>query len=821
MWLQPLLLSQVDDCTVPSTFAQLRSRPWFCRGSDDLAKCLGAGHTLGQTSPGLCRGRWQWYQLNTEQLHQVPGYTIDADGRWVRVTAAQSLRHAVAFELQAEYCAHTSTCGQSEAEPEYYTTVDVLVVDGDPRHAWDSANPLPAGVEAVYAGEVRGEMYRYYKQRASISLTLGFNANLSASCEPRLQPTVNIGVFCSWTPKAAYLGALDNKQCRYSLKASLIPSKMYDGYDTTLPMAPAGALGYDDSVPDYLVDSGYTGQPDPATHSFDVEIGDFDVVNVTFTREGSNLTYMAGSPTTLRTNGHGLLGGVYVGRDVPCPNATLHDVAENFTALTISQRVGFFCTDAQTSGRYRFAVRAAEEFGPFPPASATTSQGKVGPLRTPLAQDDPNADAKEQTGYGSYRVQVVQLGYLEGRVAPGEPRPLCASYGQWRSFYIDTSGASDAVLDVQLSSTSAISNIYVRAGATPVRSTVSTAGTYDALSPVGHALVTASPCDVLGVTRWHFSTWVEGEAIAAARGLTPQPLSLLVQLRDARLALSDQVTPRSSGGRGYACCGGMRLFRLPDVPEAASLQAEVTTARGRAHGVFLKWDSCPSLADLDKESGSCSGFCTLQWLSLRGEYSGTLYNSSSALVRVPYGVAEAPDKRRGGAWYIGVKALPDEAVEFSLRATLFEPPPSATASTACDRFTAICSADSSRSAFHVAQQHQQAPPTVADSTGATANDTNGSAAANASATPPPPVELAPFQPPPSPLPQLSLESARGLLAGALAGRTMLVVGLVALLVLVMVCVRTANRIYRQRVLYSDWWYRFTEETRVGQQLASL
>ena len=121
----------------------------------------------------------------------------------------------------------------------------------------------------------------------------------------------------------------------------------------------------------------------------------------------------------------------------------------------------------------------------------------------------------------------------------------------------------------------------------------------------------------------------------------------------------------------------------------------------------------------------------------------------------------------------------------------------------------------------MAQQHQQAPPTVADSTGATANDTNGSAAANASATPPPPVELAPLQPPPSPLPQLSLESARGLLAGALAGRTMLVVGLVALLVLVMVCVRTANRIYRQRVLYSDWWYRFTEETRVGQQLASL
>jgi len=65
---------------------------------------------------------------------------------------------------------------------------------------------------------------------------------------------------------------------------------------------------------------------------------------------------------------------------------------------------------------------------------------------------------------------------------------------------------------------------------------------------------------------------------------------------------------------------------------------------------------------INSQTGKCRGFCTLQWLTLRGEYSGSLYNISSALVRVPYGVAEEPDKRRAGVWYVGVQALPDQAV---------------------------------------------------------------------------------------------------------------------------------------------------------------
>ena len=45
---------------------------------------------------------------------------------------------------------------------------------------------------------------------------------------------------------------------RYTLRASLIPEEVYDGYDAQLPMAPAGELGRDDSAPDYLADRDVT-----------------------------------------------------------------------------------------------------------------------------------------------------------------------------------------------------------------------------------------------------------------------------------------------------------------------------------------------------------------------------------------------------------------------------------------------------------------------------------------------------------------------------------------------------------------------------------
>ena len=99
------------DCSTPLTEQQLRTRPWFCEQADgsgrtetdDLAKCLGDGHTLNNTEPGLCRDRWQWYQVSTVHDHTVPYYeiaTVDGRRQHVRRTRVEpGVRHAVAFHL--------------------------------------------------------------------------------------------------------------------------------------------------------------------------------------------------------------------------------------------------------------------------------------------------------------------------------------------------------------------------------------------------------------------------------------------------------------------------------------------------------------------------------------------------------------------------------------------------------------------------------------------------------------------------------------------------------------------------------------------------
>ena len=134
-----------QDCEVPAAQQELNSRPWFCEppgirsgGRDDLSECLGTGHRRNRTEPGLCRGRWQWYQVSTVHDHTVPYYDIVPleDGslqheRRTRVVA--DMRHALAVHMQTEFCPHTSDCGESQRPNPYYTTVDVLVVS-----SWNS-----------------------------------------------------------------------------------------------------------------------------------------------------------------------------------------------------------------------------------------------------------------------------------------------------------------------------------------------------------------------------------------------------------------------------------------------------------------------------------------------------------------------------------------------------------------------------------------------------------------------------------------------------------------------------------------------------------
>ena len=692
-----------EDCELEPTLPSLRSRPWFCEppgprtSTDDLSACLGEGHLLNRSAPGLCRGRWQWYQVSTVHDHTVPYYEImDYNGgkQHVKKTRLErNVRHALAFSVQTEFCPHSPDCGTPGQPLPYYTTVSVLVVDGEPLHPWDTATPfptfgsIPQAIDAYYPGDRYGKAFKWYSNRKSVSLTFGFHTNDTMGCEPKLKDKVNIGIYCSWTPQGGV--ELDEKQCRFKITAHLIPETVYDGFDASYPIAPAGEKGFDSLAPLYYRDeTGFNSQRDAASHYFRISLGSFDVLNLTISRVGPNLTHY-NALGQLLTNGNGMIGAV-VRREVSqgCPTDALQDQIVNISQYTTSVELPSFCTDASQAADYRFGVLAANDFGPFYSELPEASNGKVQPNGQPSTFYSPR---REQTNYGGYRIQVHHVAYFEGVMSAGETRRVCVAYGQWRSFYVETTGESDAVIEVAI--TQGVSAVYLRSGAPPTLSPE----VYDVKSPAGSPLATASPCDVLQATRWYFSLYLAAEQEAQSEQLAPSEFELQVNLRPAALRLGEPVTANDAGGRGFACCGAPRLFRVPNILESQTLTAAINVTSGRVHAVLLKWGSCPSMArDVDTLHGICTGFCTMTWLTTRGEYSGNLYSIDAAALVVPHGHGNAPDKRRAGDWYVAVQALPREAAEFELLVDVDMPiyvPPSAR----CDRLSFACAGDSARS----------------------------------------------------------------------------------------------------------------------------
>lgn len=728
-----LLLCRVDlvagqsDCTVPATLPELNLRPWFCEpigirtDTDDRSACLGTGHVLNRTNPGLCRGRWQWYQVSTVHTHTVPYYEIVnlADGSLQHVQQTKTvtgMKHALAFHVQTEFCPHTPDCGTPGNPQAHYTNVDVLAIDGDPVHDWTSPTPLsqplcPGGtcnnykqlIDAYYPGAKLGKYRKYFQNRKSVSFTFGFHSGIDVNdtdtgCDATvLQPKVNIGVYCSWVPPA---GDMLELPCRYTISAHLIPEEVYDGFDATYPIPPAGLKGYDSHAPEYVrnnpdIDLAADFLPDAASHYFKVKVGGFDVLNVSLERTGPNLTW-TDALGRLGTNGHGMKGVVTMRkRSHGCPTRNLHQGRVNVTDMTLGVELPAFCTDEEGAGDLVVGVLADETFGPTYTTLPEAFDGSVGPDGQPMAFGTPGLNTRMQTTYGNYRIRIHHTAYFAGNVSDGEERGACISYGQWRSYYIDTSGEHDAVLEVGLSG--AISSTYIRSGVPP---TMLPMPLYDVRSPPATMLVTASPCDVSMPTRWHFSLYLAPLAEASSQSLEPTEFSISIKLRAANLSLGDRVVSNYEGGRGYVCCGAMRLFRLPPILEKETLRVNVNVTMGRLQAVLVKWGSCPSmLGDVDGLTGECSAFCHMNWLTTRGQYSGTLYSEALSSLVVPHGHGDAPDKRRAGRWYLGIQAMPDEAAMFSLTAST-ETPLYVPASQRCDKQTQFCASDPARQSWN-------------------------------------------------------------------------------------------------------------------------
>ena len=65
---------------------------------------------------------------------------------------------------------------------DYYTTVDVLVIDGDPRHEWDTVDPwgsksMANAIGEWYQGDYVDQQFRYFKSRRRLVMSLGYKVN--------------------------------------------------------------------------------------------------------------------------------------------------------------------------------------------------------------------------------------------------------------------------------------------------------------------------------------------------------------------------------------------------------------------------------------------------------------------------------------------------------------------------------------------------------------------------------------------------------------------------------------------------------------------
>ena len=131
------------------------------------------------------------------------------------------------------------------------------------------------------------------------------------------------------------------------------------------------------------------------------------------------------------------------------------------------------------------------------------------------------------------------------------------------------------------------------------------------------------------------------------------------------------------------------------MPGHAALTANITLLSGALHAIFLQYDSCPRYV-LGDPYRSCKGLCDVAWLTQWDHVTAGRASEPRAQLQVSSGERLAiSDKRRAGPWYVGVKALTDEAATYllSLSLTTLTPVPAAPY---CGSYTRFCASATTR-----------------------------------------------------------------------------------------------------------------------------
>jgi len=202
-----------------------------------------------------------------------------------------------------------------------------------------------------------------------------------------------------------------------------------------------------------------------------------------------------------------------------------------------------------------------------------------------------------------------------------------------------------------------------------------TATVYDAKVEWPQALrVAASACNVADPQTWYLTV-----SLLPSSGATEVYFTLTATLEDSTRPLGDTVS-------GFVCCHQYKYYAFEGVDERRAPSVDFNLSSGQLKAIYWRYDSCP-IENQHVVSGSCLGWCVLDWYRLFSGNLGLAKFRSKSTLTVPYGMGEAPDKRRGGRWYLGVQALEGPA-EYTAKTTELGPPP--LVDTGCNRLDRYC-----------------------------------------------------------------------------------------------------------------------------------
>ena len=443
----------------------------------------------------------------------------------------------------------------------------------------------------------------------------------------------------------------------FSIRLLQLPRVIDGNFDVNSSLAPCAVRTDELANDDHRDVTAPARRTEACRQFYTVDMGAYDILQVRLKRTG-NLTLGNGEST-----GEGFAGALYVGEPptMLTPPPAAYETRKVITNTTDDVQVfeEYFCIDGanKPAGLHTIAIVAAAG-NPSAVLPARSRPPPAGPHSPPASRflftadgtpphPQPSAARRALTtrhsssshadnmidftvgvggafmpetdypsmreGRGTFELSIRHRRFAGGMIDGGySERGGCVAYDQTRTYYLQSSGPGDGNLYVALSpsadpvsgynNSGNVSMLRARCGGCPWVEAQS-----NMLSVGGVTAIAASPCDLRNASFWTVEVSLAAYVPATLAGLGRTEFAIVLELQNATADSGMRIAPRSEGGRGYACCGVLKTFLLPNVPPGYSLAAQLNVTAGIVRSIYLKHDTCPDpVGDVSATSASAT-----------------------------------------------------------------------------------------------------------------------------------------------------------------------------------------------------------------------